>query len=763
MLYLYCLCASRSTHIFFPCVLLSQTPRSEVQSKTGRKQQTSIQSILVFSIDFFISINEQNPSVSYLYIFILKMKRFIKKRELRKTFNRLQDEDDKQDDLHKNDPRMKLDSPTHRWKDKSSERESSYSTMMSTRSSNSNAQVDTPTILFVEQQAVPTARGGNLSAQGASCTPAPSTPCSRSDARLSNKKNFMKSSPKFDKVPKPWPVGIPRLSEGLSPPEFQDVARLSFCSSASSSCGDSEIVQDQSPTLSSWQVQDDRLKPIPPLHPPIHPCCMVYVGDNSATPSIIAYRISECLRKRSIVVEYDSETTTPTATCLNQEGVMFVIYLYRGGKGSMGTSVGSNHALDSGVNDSFDSQTLTYNKKKYEKIDFSHGIIVECMRIRGDVISFHRDCRAILSCARGDSDGLDDLRSSKVALLHSSLGFGCQKSRARHAVGAIVQIQDNVELLDVDEIPNNVLHGFKRNRFVSQSQNEYNNATKATFQALTHAFRNIEKDRLDCRLLGMESLVMLTDVRCCGVERAYLASLTVLGSCTSNKRWLQGPFASKRDDDSYGSHHISRIHERVMAFAKGNGMSLSSSQRTTSPTHLLAESDHRGHDNNYEHDELDDHETNNDIQQECAITKEYNVHLRRNALHILANAFDNIIRYCDDFPLLPRPSCDDVTTVEFLERLGEDLSGATRPPMTTLGSAHESCYAAKILRLLSMYSNRGYTLVNEGVVGDPSRSINDLLDRARMTGSVCHRSLELEAQLAQSAIEGYDLDLSAAA
>lgn len=677
----------------------------------------------------------------------------MKKRELRKTFNRLQDEQEDLDDLCKNDPRIKLDSQTSRWgKNKTSERESSYSTMMSTKSSNSNAHHPDAPKLFVEHQAAPMAmaRGGHLRTPGSTCpssSPSPGSNGSRSLPRPSMKNtSIMTPSSKSHGIPKPWPVGIPRLSEGLPPLEFQEGGdRLSLsASSASSNSLDGETMQ-RGLALSSWQVQDDRLNPIPPLHPPIHPCCMVYVGDTSATPSMVACRISECLRKRSIVVEYDSETSTPTATCLNQEGVMFVIYLYKGGKRNV-------DRRDSRVEDSFESQSFdssSGNMKK--KVDFSHGIIVECLRIRGDVISFHRDCRAILSCARGDSDGLDDMRSSKVALLHSSLGFGCQKSRARHAVGDAVQMmQDNMEL-ENDPMPN-LLEKWKRNRFHVLSKDEYNNTTNTTFRAIADASRNLDKEELDCRLLGMESLVMLTDVRCCGIERAYLASLTVLGS--PNQKWLQGS-PMKHRDESHDAHHTSRIHERIMAFAKGKGMSL---QMMASPTHLLAESDHHGC-NSYEHHNMDD-ETH-DIHQEYAIAKEYNVHLRRNALHVLANALDNIIRYCDDFPLLPRPSCDDVTTIEFLEKLGEDLAGATRPPMTSLGSAHESCYAAKILRLISLYSNKGYTLVNEGVVGDPSRSINDLLDRARITGSICHRSLELEAQLAQSAIEGYDLDLSA--
>lgn len=676
------------------------------------------------------------------------MKRFIKKRELRKTFNRLQDEqDDQDDDYHKIDPRMK---PSH----KTAERESSYSTMMSTQSSNSqHFHPDTPK-LFVENQTVPTVRG-NFSAQGTSCLSASPSPQSgtRSLPRSPNKIKSSATSPsKIKSIPKPWPVGIPRLSEGLSPLEFQQhESRLSVSSSASSSC-DCDIVQHRS-ALCTWQVQDDRLNPIPPLHPPIPPCCMVYVGDNSATPSMVACRISECLRKRSIVVEYDSETTTPTATCLNQEGVMFVIYLYKGGKRSVGTIMG--HQKNSGLEGSFESQSFeSSSANQKNKVDFSHGIIVECLRIRGDVISFHRDCRAILSCARGDSDGLDDLRSSRVALLHSSLGFGSQKSRAQKAGGGgVIEKMQDISELDIDEVPN-LLDRSKRNRFHVSHNQHHNTTTNATFRALADALRNLEKDELDCKLLGMESLVMLTDVRCCGVERAYLASLTVLGS--PNKKWLN--LSLTKHNDSYDVHNLSRIHERVMAFAKGM-----SSQVMTSPTHLLAESDNYHGFYNHGNDDMDDGTNSNDIQQEYAIAKDYNVHLRRNALHTLANGLDNIIRYCDDFPLLPRPPCDFVTTVEFLEKLGEDLAGATRPPMTSLGSAHESCYAAKILRLISSYSNRGYTLVNEGLVGDPSRSINDLLDRARITGSVCHHSLELEAQLAQSAIEGYDLDLSATA
>ena len=41
--------------------------------------------------------------------------------------------------------------------------------------------------------------------------------------------------------------------------------------------------------------------------------------------------------------------------------------------------------------------------------DFPHGVVVECTRIRGDVIVFHRDCQAVLTSVRGETDGVNKL------------------------------------------------------------------------------------------------------------------------------------------------------------------------------------------------------------------------------------------------------------------------------------------------------------------------------------------------------------------
>jgi len=47
--------------------------------------------------------------------------------------------------------------------------------------------------------------------------------------------------------------------------------------------------------------------------------------------------------------------------------------------------------------------------------------------------------------------------------------------------------------------------------------------------------------------------------------------------------------------------------------------------------------------------------------------------------------------------LLPKPSCEDFITLEFLEMIADDLAVATRPPMASLGSAREATHAARFL------------------------------------------------------------------
>lgn len=54
-----------------------------------------------------------------------------------------------------------------------------------------------------------------------------------------------------------------------------------------------------------WTLSDTSPRTVPPFYPPLNPRCTQFVGD--ASPSVVAVRISDCLRRRSIAVEFDDE------------------------------------------------------------------------------------------------------------------------------------------------------------------------------------------------------------------------------------------------------------------------------------------------------------------------------------------------------------------------------------------------------------------------------------------------------------------------
>ena len=91
-----------------------------------------------------------------------------------------------------------------------------------------------------------------------------------------------------------------------------------------------------------WNIQDSRIQHIPSTYPPLNPNSTTYVAN--AAPSIIAVRIAECLRKRSIAAEFDDESISASAMTVDR--CYFQIQLWRG--------------------------------KITPTVDFSHGVVVEC-------------------------------------------------------------------------------------------------------------------------------------------------------------------------------------------------------------------------------------------------------------------------------------------------------------------------------------------------------------------------------------------------
>lgn len=450
-----------------------------------------------------------------------------------------------------------------------------------------------------------------------------------------------------------------------------------------------------------WNVKDNKLKPYPPFYPPICKNTSIYVGDSS--PSIVASRIADCLKKRGACVEYDEDAATAIVWTIDK--VNFTIQLYRGGK----LLYDPNQSPSKSVKDlssSLDSSFLDRTEdERYIEVDFNHGVLVECSRLRGDIISFHAERRAILSSAKGESDGLDDHRGWLVPLRHSPFGFGDKMDRSKLSVGDVTTKQ--LMRMKDDDVPS--IARLKRKHTTAS-------LTSSIIDSLENAATLIEKDRWDANLQGMQNLVLLTSTRSVGLERAYLASLCVLGA-------KDGSIRGQRDSG------ISRLHEKISAFIL----------KEFRPKRRF------GGDSNDEKDVFD----NEDV-----VMSEYFIRIRSCALILLINALSNLIKYRSLFPLLSKPTCDEYLTQEFLNVLADDLAGVKRPPGPRVGCAHESALAARLIYLISTHSEDGTHLLNNAYVGHPPRPLHGLLEIARLQGILTNRQMELEAQLALSTVAG---------
>jgi len=182
---------------------------------------------------------------------------------------------------------------------------------------------------------------------------------------------------------------LPRLSIGLPP--FQ-IDGPPPSPSPPPGPNSPDPVYMNSPPRTNWNVSDTGLRPVPPFYPPLIPSNCTYISD--ASPSVVAARIAVCLTRRSLTAEYGDEDAT--ATVFGVDTSSFGIRLYRGNK--RGPLVPLTEAGgDPEPNGGPAVATTGTPAPRTARPDFSHGVIVEIARIRGDVISFHRDCRAVLS------------------------------------------------------------------------------------------------------------------------------------------------------------------------------------------------------------------------------------------------------------------------------------------------------------------------------------------------------------------------------
>jgi hypothetical protein len=430
------------------------------------------------------------------------------------------------------------------------------------------------------------------------------------------------------------------------------------------------------------------------------------------------------------------------------------------------------------------------NQETTAKPDFSHVIIVECMRIRGDTIKFHKDCRAIFASARGDSDGLDDFRSPRSVLYQSPFCFKRMRMmdpatrKNYRAFFENEEFQNEDTELDVsyndscDDFPDLLTN---LNKTASEM-------THSTFSALERILDLLEEDRLDSQLLGVKSLTLMTDERSSGIECSYMTSLCILGSK------IRMPNSSTRSNniDHYGCHnhhglngsqkrhnadfsgHTSwtaeKLHQKVHEMAMGqfhSNVGVTSSSRHIGRVDLdqsiLGEEDLIDYSNPFSVQTRSSSHSNDDVTTSSiavkSIESQYVSTIRGYMVHILTNAMSNLIQHSDKFPLLPKPSCFEFMTSDFISKMAEDVTGATRPPMALLGTAHEATHAVKLLHLIASYSEEGFHAVHGAYVGKGSRirkqPIMELLERAYNAGLSSHHVLKVEARIAKQTLMGH--------
>lgn len=438
--------------------------------------------------------------------------------------------------------------------------------------------------------------------------------------------------------------------------------------------------------LTPWKVNDASLRPVPPFYPPLCPTCTVIITDSP--PSVVASRISECLTKRSISVEYDEETVSDakvsgpvlatsahswepkthvvalffvvhpqqTAACVTVDRVHFGINLFRGRRTTLPPTA-NPETLDSPP-------------------DLSHAVIVEVMRHRGSNLSFHHHCRAILNAAVGHATGVD----TRTPITTSCLEFPRLERR-----------------VDYDS-QNKIIQTTKRTMTAADR-------TVVLSQALEHALSLLKKDRLGAQRLGMESLVHLTDIYSSGKDIAMQASLILIMG-------VPPPPSIMFDDDDDGwstriaatttikdlnTYLVRLLQDRVLpGDSAGSIMNLSVDSSVAAAESVSKSSE----------------VTDAAHTRAAAIMVDDAYHgglMRSMALRVLANAL-TVLSESQSSLSLPLTSIlenSQFSTRKFIQSLAEDLLGATRLPAvvagTRLASAHEATLATRCLGLLAQY------------------------------------------------------------
>lgn len=322
--------------------------------------------------------------------------------------------------------------------------------------------------------------------------------------------------------------------------------------------------------------------------------------------------------------------------------------------------------------------------------DLAHAVIVEVVRLRGSSISFHPHSRAILNAAIGQSSGEDERRPI--------LTGPCDFPR------------------------------FVSNGEEPQAKRRARTIITSLPLVLERALSLLKKDRVDVQVIGMESLVNLTDSFSSGVELAILSSMIVLGA----------PVAGEDVDNEAIARE--EIHLYLIELLQNRALpgdeklDCFDSSCETAPI-------------------SSQHEKQRFCKEPLRTDDAYHGGLMRSmALRVLSNALSLLWKNRPDTLVNVLKSSKSLTSRDFIQSLSEDLIGGTRLPAvvsgTRLASAHETTLATRCLKILANASPAVQQLV-----ANPKSEEHPTLDLlAKNYETVRHDTLETESQSAYSAL-----------
>lgn len=288
---------------------------------------------------------------------------------------------------------------------------------------------------------------------------------------------------------------------------------------------------------------------------------------------------------------------------------------------------------------------------------FSHGVVVECLRISGSVISFHAACQAVLQAALGQSTGDDTDRS-----LHQ-----CNGREFQHLPDALMN-------------PQATLANNPRTPSLGGS---------VAAQALEQSKELVHKDRLDTQVLGMERLVDLTTPSMCGKDIALFTSLQLVDK---DPEWI--------------------VHRIIINDEIEGNLSSSFLFGSASSSALL--------DANISHSTIGSSEITSDEGRHASKIRAFGLRALCNALSNLSEAqlLTKILNRSKEqgglvHPLLETSMLDSL--VEDLKGVNRPPS-VVQSGTNTLASVHEAALAIHILRIMGEHSARVQEFLGSDIV-----------------------------------------------